>query len=499
MTLLTKTLWNTSSGLLASFGGLATSVIVAQVLGPEGLGDFAFFAWVATFGASTSCLGFNISVAQRIADYRGRQDTDSVEAIVRWAALRCFAIVFGSVALTCSVWLLLPADPPHFIVIAVATSWGLQAIAMFARGVFTGHEHYKSLFVAAIPAFALQIVVSWVGGRLFGVAGALLAPGFASVPIVWLLIRQLRPPLRHSVLSPRDTRAMTRYSLGLWLASLVSAFVWTRCEILFLEWYCGALEVARFSIAVSVAGIVSQLAGLLSGALMPRFTLLLCNSSSNALASAYRSTTTLVSTFVAAVSSVGVAIAPIAVPALFGRECSDAVPIVQTCLIGAFIAGCAAPGSALVQSSGRSRFFLISGGLGVLLGIGWGVMGVPAFGAAGAALGRVTIQLLMVTLGSMYLWSRFGCPLPVNSVARSMAGPVAVLIVSTSVSLTIGTQQPALLNHAIAITAAAACLASFVVTRPIPTEDRDAICRWADSLPRSMSLPISYIMHRISR
>src|SRR5262249_27888881 len=108
-------------------------------------------------------------------------------------------------------------------------------------------------------------------GCRFGIAGAVLAYAMGTLPAVMAGARAW-PAISAHVSLPAGLRSRALPS-GLFtcFAALVSAFVWSRTEIVFLTRYRGFHEVAMFNVGLSLCTMANQAATLLTSGLVPHF------------------------------------------------------------------------------------------------------------------------------------------------------------------------------------------------------------------------------------
>jgi O-antigen/teichoic acid export membrane protein len=150
----------------------------------------------------------------------------------------------------------------------------------------------------------------------------------------------------------------------------------------------------------------------------------------------------------------------------------------------------------LVYALERSDFVFYTSLLGALLAILGGVLLVPTFGLMGAAIARATIQLLMVGLGSWFVWQRLGYQFSITSLNRVL---LAALISAAVAALAVRV-IPAPVCLLVAIPAAVVTyLLALTVLRALSPRDVKILEDAVATLPApfsSIGMRLASLFHR---
>jgi O-antigen/teichoic acid export membrane protein len=227
-------------------------------------------------------------------------------------------------------------------------------------------------------------------------------------------------------------RRVWKFALTTWAAMLVSAVVWSRAEIFFLERYWGLHEVAMFTVGLTLATTVQQVANLFSGAFLPHFAGLAGAGERAVMQRQYAMATKLMALLVIPLSFGGAAVSPVLVPLLFGTEFAVTVPNAMVLMLTAGLSFCMI-GSALVYAVERPDFIVIGGAVGVVLSVAAGILVVPRYGVWGAAWARLLIQSSMVGLGIWFINCRLHFSFPFGALARMLMAGLLCSVVAACV------------------------------------------------------------------
>ena len=403
-------------------------VLIARMLGPEGVGRIAYMIWLIEITNLLCCLGLPNSLTRYLAELHGQHESARAAQFAHWVFLRFLllsligAAVLGVLFFHSSQYAEIATALPLLMVLFVA-----RALEAINRADLAGRQRFDLLGRINLAAAVALIVGVGVGAFFRGVPGAL--GGYlagAMIPAAYSLTL-LRPGRTEQPLPVELRRRVWKFSVHTWLALVVSAFVWSRMEIFFLDRYWNAHEVAMFTVALSFALMVRQVAQLFSGAFMAHFAHLSGDGNHDVIQRQYATATRLMAFLVVPMAFGGAAIMPALIPLLFGPEFAPAVPNAMVLTAGSALAF-STIGSALVYAKERSGFIALGGFLGALLAVAAGVLVVSRFGASGAAWSKLFVQCSMIALGTWFIVRRLGFAFPFGSVGRTLlAGGVCGL------------------------------------------------------------------------
>ncbi|MHB8899269.1 MAG: oligosaccharide flippase family protein [Thermoguttaceae bacterium] len=416
--------WSASAGLCSLVGRLVVQITIARMLGPEGVGRIAYLIWLIEMVNLLIGFGLPTSLTRYLAELHGQQRPDEAACFAQWLFVRyTFLLLVGSVAVG-----LLFFNSSHYVNLGAA----LPALVLlfFARGLeninqadLAGRQRFDLLARVNFVGTGILVAGVAVGIASLGVTGALYGyVAGAAVPAVYSLAI-LRGHSFRAKISRELRRRVWKFTCHTWLATLVSAFVWSRTEIYFLECYWDAREVAMFTVALTFPMMVRQVSTLFSGAFMAHFSNLNGHDRHELVQRQYETTLRLMALVVVPLALGGAGIMPAVIPLFFGSEFSVAVPnaIVLTATSTLALSGI---GSALVYAKERSDFIAFGGIFGALLSIAAGFLIVSRFGAWGAVWTRLVVQFAMIAIGTRFVTTRLHFSYPFRHVGRTLLAGV---------------------------------------------------------------------------
>ncbi|OBF32963.1 hypothetical protein A5724_20220 [Mycobacterium sp. ACS1612] len=401
------------AGAAVALGGFICTTIAARLLGPQGMGVFAYAVWCVTTVATVTELGIAMVLQRFIPTLRAEDKPEAAEGLVgAGARLSVFAAIVGTVLLV--GWLhgpgasamSAPLQVPRAVLIAVIVAW---FIVLNMSGTYMAYLKGEQRFgefarLSALSALT-RLVVTLLGAWLFGVVGALCGY-FAAALIGAPRIRRL---LRNKpVVGQELRRDVVRFAFAGWSVGVISGLLWGRTEIVFLEHYSGVGTVGLFAVASMLADMAMQLPVLLVTALLPAFSEKQGLGAHDQIQRLYRMMSGILTLVVVPVCIGIAAIAPALVPLVFGSEFAEVVPVATVLLIAAAVTCIAQTTVRLIYSTGKIGLLLISNGAGMVGTITLGFLVIPHFGLIGAAWSRASVQMLCVVIELWYVTRRLG-------------------------------------------------------------------------------------------
>lgn len=363
--------------------GIATSVLLARVLGAEGRGLVAAILVYPTLLFSLFEGGFRQAAVYEIGR-RALPSSSVVGAVLAHYALASTVSLVTVIALL--AWAS-PTDWPLLWVLLAAAQVPVKLANAMGRGLLLGRQEVRIANLVERRArlgYAVVLVALFAVGTLT-VPSALAAGVVGQAVGLGVVLRRLKAlGLAEAAWVPAVWWAMARrgsvYALGLFVIQLNY-----RLDVLLLERLSEATVIGAYAVATQLVEVLWQLPAAFGLVLFAR--------------SAERhderggldviddvARSTRVSLVLVALASVGVAfVAPWAVPWVFGREFAAAVPMILALLpgvvalttfkvINAFFAGGGRPSVAV--------FVLLPAAIvNVALNLWW----IPAYGGVGAA------------------------------------------------------------------------------------------------------------------
>ena len=427
-----KTAWNMVATVANIGSSTVAGIVVARLLGPNGVGEVGYLVWLATFLASAFSLGLPFAITKFLAEYIGRRDDSVRPALTGWISRTYAASLLAGGALILATWLVPRAE--HYLG-AFSTGWLavyviVTGLSSLYQAYLAGSQQFRRSAKLMASSAVLQVVFVVVGAKWFGNAGAivgylsfLVLPALGALTLIASRGRAGESP--RAELGPELRRRVMRYAVDTWLAGLVAAIVWTRAELFFLEHYFSKDIVGYFNVALSMAALGTQLPVLLSGALLPHMAQRLGEGQVEKVQALYASATRILA-FVAFPLAAAIAgSSPVLVPLMYGRAFTPAVGSAAVLVSVAAVAAAASAGSSLVYAAERSSFILLCGVVGSVAVVACGVTVVPRFGAAGAAWSRAVIQVAMVAWGMWFIATKLRYHPPIASLLKTAIASAA--------------------------------------------------------------------------
>jgi O-antigen/teichoic acid export membrane protein len=413
-----KTGWSAVASFFNFFARLMTGIIIARWLGPDGNGQVAYLIWIIDTASVFVELGLESSLTRYMAEFGLNSDAPTLWGIAHWMYSRFiirtmvgsllvagFCLFYKSSANYSNFWWVLAL---YFIVRSFGNAYqafliGIQQYTLSARINFISG-------IALLGGVAIGIRWMGVSGAIVGYALGALLPALGSV-VVLIKTRGFQPPpalLR---------RRIWIYSLQTWVAILVSAFVWSRMEVFFIERYWNTHEVSMFVIGLGLAALIVQTSAMLTGAFMSHFAELSGIKEMDKIKRTYSSATRLLALLLFPMAFGCAALVPVLLPLLYGESFRAAVPNAMVLVAASCLMFCNI-GSALIYGMEKSKFIAVSGILGAIAALLADFLIIPHFGAWGAVWAKSTIQLVMIVSGVAYIHFYLNVPFPFKSIFK---------------------------------------------------------------------------------
>ncbi len=223
------------SALVAAF---ITSVVTANVIGPERLSYFNYMVWLTNITTAVGSFGLPITTRKYMAEYLNR-GAKGVARSTYLATLR-FQTWIAVAAMAASLLLVLFAGDQNYraVSILLVVSMAPRMIAYIPSQANNADEAMKRNAAPSLVAGALQTAGTlfslWIGWGLVGIAAAI--PIASAVECVWKLMvveKWLRCPRE---LLPADLKKrMLSYSTQGLALLLLNIVVWDRSDMVFLK------------------------------------------------------------------------------------------------------------------------------------------------------------------------------------------------------------------------------------------------------------------------
>jgi O-antigen/teichoic acid export membrane protein len=263
---------NLISQVLVMLMALATNIIVARALGPDGKGAFTLL--LLTSGLVVLFVNFGLS---RAAIYYLGKQTDTLKAVTN--TLFALALIIGSLTALVLI-VLIPLYAPiifagiPFDLIAVVMAGTPFALwVMYVGHIFAGMQDFWRYNGVNLLTWIVRL--SWlVGAFLLGTitlrttATALVASVIVPAAIGWYWLRKINGPIRPQI----HFELIQRYISYGWRANSMQlvTFFNLRLDQFLVSIFLGLAQVGIYSVAVTMAELAGSLAEAVAMSLLAR-------------------------------------------------------------------------------------------------------------------------------------------------------------------------------------------------------------------------------------
>lgn len=476
-----KSSWNALAGICNLFGRLIAQITIARMLGADGLGKIAYIVWLIEIGNLLVNLGLPSSLTRYLAELHGQKQTELAAQMAKWVFLRYLALaLIGAIAVAVMFRFSHQFSGQHKFLPILGLLFLTRGFEMINKAELSGRQRFDLL--ARINMAAAIILISSValGSYLFDVAGALVGYTIGALLPAVYGFRMLKTSPVHLPIPATLRKRFWKFTFHIWLALLISAIVWSRSEIFFLERYWEAHEIAMFTVGLTFAMMIKQASEIFSRVFLAHFSGLVGSNEHALIQRQYGMATGLMAVLVIPVAFGGAAIMPGLLPFIFGTEFAPAVPTAMVLTATAALAF-APIGSSLIYAKERSDFIVLGGGIGALISILLGFVIISRFGAWGAAWSRLFVQCSMVLLGIWFITCRMHFEFPFRVVGYALLSGIMCGLSAWSVL----TLMPiAYLDLLLAVLGGAiVCMIAFKLFHIIDRDKALLLARLAGTLP----------------
>jgi O-antigen/teichoic acid export membrane protein len=409
---------------IIAFGAV---LVVAQRLGPEGLGVVSFSLAVMLYVSRVVDAGFDMGIGIREAAARRETLGDFVPPVLAFRLLLAFAVIVIGAPLAFAI---LPSAEGRITALYMAT---LIPLALSTRWVMTGLDRTSTSGIARatgeLVVFISVLLVVRSSTDLWRMpvaqfVGDMVAAIIVGAGLVRLGIR-FAVRWNGAVITPLLVRHVTPY-----VGSTLLGIVLFNADILFLRLYRDAATVGLYSSAYALLSFLLNIGGMYALTLIPALTRLASDHA------------TRQDVYVQATGKVLLAVAPIAVGGgmiasgimqqLYGVEFAAAAPVLIVLLASAPISVLRSVATSVLMAERREDYLLQTVTVSAAINVALNLVAVRVWGMMGAAVVTLTTELVRLGL-AMRLASRTGYAAPPISIARK---PLAAAIVMALVLLT---------------------------------------------------------------
>lgn len=387
-----NTSWSAAGSITSSIGRMAVTVILARRLGPELFGVFIFVQWLIEMAFLIYSVGLT-GAATRFFPQSPGDDADRMPGFTRWfLQLGAVATLLTGCFATLAVVTFSEAYEGSIAAISFWAAsyaiWGL--LSSRAQGLFQFKRFATSSAIFAIVAL-LGLSLPQVGGDL---SGAMVAVGAANLAAgAWCIAGTLKSDaLRSERLAEAHSGVVRTYATNVWLTTIVSSLVWSRGEISLVKGQLGETAVGFYSVGLTLAGMVNQGVGLLTGALWPQVAYAWDKGEHEKLLLLSNLVTRLLMLVAGVSAGFVICFGPYIVILLFGAAFAPTKDLVLILALGplGLTGGCA---HLVIQAATSGKFgrdVTFAGGIALF---STAFMLIPIFGVEGAAASRSAVQI----------------------------------------------------------------------------------------------------------
>jgi O-antigen/teichoic acid export membrane protein len=410
--------WTLAARLLMVVNSVAASIIVARLLGADGLGTLAVINVVVAVTLQLGSAGLPSANTYFIARDRKYLAPAWSNALI-FAAVVGTALALGVVGLAALSPTLFGHVPPGLVATASA-SIPFQLVTLLGLNLFLGMGSVGrfNLLDTAAQAFTLvNAVVALVvfGAGLWALVSLNTGAGvLVAFTVTWMIGRLIARQTGGFKLRPDAQlfRRMAGYGFKFHV-SVVAAMLLFRADLLLVNHFRGAAEAGVYAVASQIAMMLMLLPGVIGTLLMPRA------ASARDASGHLTMRATRHTAFVMLLVCLAAAPASLLLPLIYGASFADASIFVLILLPGVYLVGVE---SVLVQhfnSTGLPAaipiFWLATLAANVVLNLAF----VPVYGALAAAATSAFSYAMIFALIALYFRLKTGNPLSRALLLRS--------------------------------------------------------------------------------
>jgi O-antigen/teichoic acid export membrane protein len=418
-------LWSLSSVAFPLVSTLLLSIAIARRLGPEELGEQSVIAYVGSSVAGVVVFAATQCAIQLVAVGHGRGDSDQagLETLSRRVHAAAGVVAGAGIAGLGMV----RAHPAAWVVMGLVTC--VDAIGWAHGARLIGRHGWRAVsplrLVSQIAAALLGVLAVFLGGGLVGVFAAQLLTS------AWLTLTLRRRDRREDHGTGVSTAAASLRPFGrLWLLFILSMglsqVVDKRMELLFLDAFGSAHQVAVYAVAFTLVAVAVTVPTSLAGAAVPGIAAAGAADPGGSLTTHLRRAARLASVAACLLTAGLAVLGPRVVLLLWGPGLRDAAAVVPWMALSVLFIPIRVLYDAYWTGVGRLPVALGAVGAGAVADVVAAAVLVPRFEIAGAVAANVTAQV--VTCGLLAGYTRRQAPgvgTPVPLLAR-LAVPALV-------------------------------------------------------------------------
>jgi O-antigen/teichoic acid export membrane protein len=389
--------WSTLSSMLALPLAIGVSVVLARVLGPHEFARFAYLGFLVPLLYEATDFGYGTATSRSAAQAYAAGDIEATGLLagkaLGWNAIRLVPVTALVLALT---------RPSLLAAVAVVS---FLAFAMVSAGAVVSLNAQNRIDAVAKAAFvqALAAGLTAAGAALAGASGTTVwalawASGIVAIPL-WL--RAVDPALRRAAFTPRLPRDLPpgfwRYGITALAASVGGLLVFSRSEIVILEWLEQEQALAVFALAFGIAQRLTTPVDTMLGPLVLALSGL-GEAHPERLREGFERALRLSCAAVAGIAGSLVVATAFAAPVLFGEEYPHVGLAFAALAVASLVQSAAHPYTALAYARGRPGIALRALAVALVVDVGISIALIPPFGIWGAVAANAVAGVTAIAL-----------------------------------------------------------------------------------------------------
>lgn len=488
-----RMLWSAVGSLVSALGRIIAAIVIARELGPELAGQYAFFTWLVESIGIFAAFGLPATMSRYIAVGLGTGNEQFIQNLLNWITkIYAIFIAFGSIAIYIISLEYLSRTGETYLPYILSILLLLQSASALLNAYLSGTQNFRKLAKINLVSAIILVILQPICTVGMGLQGALLGAAFGyGASLIWLKPLASAALDRDTVTVPRSVIVYTSYT---WLAGLVSAVVWARAEIFFLNLYSTHTQAGYFSISLTISSVVTMGATLLMGGLMPHFSTLVGKNDHVHLQQDYARFTRIVAMFTFPIGLGAAAVMPELVQLVFGSAYTAAAAPAAVVMISNILVFTGV-GSELVYAHGNSSFMFRWGLIGALMVVVGCYLVTPIYGALGAAWIQISVRMLMIGIATVFIHWKLKIIPPYAGIVRIAGAAGMAALVANAVIHSIDTFS---LVWAVAAGGATYILLVRIV-QPLPKKDAIALLAITEGLPGNLGKSVGTLTRWIFR
>jgi len=378
-------------GLVLAF---ASSVLVARLLGPHGLGQYSYVLAIVAVLSIIATLGLPTVIARLLAAYQTKGEWEQARGLLRWSHL-----LVGATGLLLGLGL---------IVGGIVRDWGEQRWLYFLAAPLVVVLAWANLrqralqglhrpLAAQLPEQFIKHTVFisvggtlWIAGHQFvtrsdGVMAVWLLAGLASLLFGAALLRRLSPPELREAESQYKPGEWLKIALPIFIADVLGV-VLVNSDTIILGWLRSPEEVGLYQVAFRLSGLMLVLLGASNWVLAPWFARFHATSEKGRLQRVVTRTTRAIFAVTVMLYLVVVLSGEALLGMFFGETFVESYPVLLILGAGQLVNVASGPVVNLLAMTGGQRELAWSVAATVVLNIILCMLLIPVYGLIGAAM-----------------------------------------------------------------------------------------------------------------